>query len=129
MVSIPKYCQLYPYTSRIHLCLKNTLDTLKKRHSIKINGRKKQNLPSPWGCVHPLIHVTFGRPYLPPQTTAQLVHALSQNYATFVTMGCSTFTPKTAFSPSTISTPSNTSIPRPTPQTASRSNQPFCHSR
>ena len=39
------------------------------------------------------------------------------------------FNPKTAFSPSTITTPiyMNTPIPQPS-QTASGSNQPFCHS-
>jgi len=45
-------------------------------------------------------------------------------------MGRFNFTPKTAPSLSTITTTSNTSIPRPTPlttQTASGSNQPFCH--
>ena len=48
-----------------------------------------------------------------------------------VAMGCYTFTPKTAPSPSMIITPSNTPLPRPThspPQTASGSNQTFCHS-
>ena len=55
------------------------------------------------------------------------------NYATkspLVTMGYLTFTPKTALSPRRSPQPSNTPINQPhSPrQTASRSNQLFCHS-
>jgi len=61
--------------------------------------------------------------------TASPLLTAEHNYAPkspLVTMGCPTFTPKLPF-PSTISTPSNTPILR-LPKTASRSNQPFCHS-
>jgi len=90
-----------------------------------------KNSPFSWGMWTHLTHQFLSRPHSAPQTTSRLIHTFSHNYTTnspLVTMGCPTFTPKTAHSPLTISTLSNKPIPRPTPcttQMASRCNQPF----
>jgi len=84
-------------------------------------------------CEPCLIHPFVDWSHSPPQMTAQSVHALSHNYATrslLVTMGCSTFTPKTAPYPLTIFTSSNTPIPWLTPLTTPNGIQIqslFCH--
>jgi len=85
-------------------------------------------------CVPPLIHPCRDQPHSLFQMTAPSVHALLHNYATnssLVTTGRPKFTPKSARSPSTIIghlKHLSLNQPHSPPQTASRSNRPFCHS-
>jgi len=90
-----------------------------------------RNLPFPLGDMDShLIHPFLGWPHSPSQMASQLIHAILHNYATksqLVTMGCPTFTPKTAPSFLTIYTPSNTLIPRPTPLQTKCHPNPMIH--
>jgi len=92
---------------------------------------------SPFPLRHEDFHLThefLGQPHSPRQTTAPSLYALLHNDATnspLVTMGRPKFTPKTALhlrrSPPKFSTPYQ-ARPHSSPQTASGSNQLFCHS-
>jgi len=65
-----------------------------------------------------IIPECLSRPNSPPKTRDRSIHALLHNQASkspLVTMGCPTFTPKTAPYRSTSPLPSNTPIPRPIP--------------
>jgi len=91
--------------------------------SQKYLGTAFPAFPSTTPLLDPhLMHPSLERSHAPPQTTAHSVHVLSHNYPTnspLVTVGCPTFTCKTAPSLLTITTLSNTPIPRPTPLTTS----------
>jgi len=95
-------------------------------------GKWPQNPPFPWGTWTPSNTWMPGATPLTTQMTAQSLHALPQyvTKAPLVTKGRQKFTPKTALPLQWSPPPSNTAIPRltpPPPQTASRSNQLFCH--
>jgi len=107
-----------------------------KAHTNKSISPPPKTYLSPWECGPHVIHPSLSWSHTQLQTTSQLVHAISHNYATIstksplITMGCPTFILKTALFPLTLnSNLIHPSLDRPhsKPQTASRSNQLFVH--
>jgi len=93
-----------------------------------------RNSSFPWRHVNfHLTHECLGPPHSPRQTTARSLYALSHNDATkspLVTMGRPKFTPKLPLPfddhHQNLIHPYR-ALPHSPPQTASGSNQPFCH--
>ena len=95
-----------------------------QKHAIQTNGINGDIKPPAWGTWTP-----SDRPHSPSPTTARALHALLNNYATtspLVRMGRPKINPQNCLFPSTITTPS-LDRPHSPSQTASGSNQPFCH--
>jgi len=125
----------FSHTSQIHFSANNTSFRPFKRMRAQM-PKNPRNSPFPLSLARGphLIHQCLGPSHSPHQMTDRSLYALPHNYATkapLVTMGCPKFTPKPAGpSLSTITPPSNTPIldrPHSPSQTASGSNQPFCH--
>ena len=121
------YCQLFTHES-------NTFTSFRPFKPMGTQMPKNPlNRHFPWGTWTPS-NIMSGPPHSPHQTTARLLYAIPHNYATkaplATTMGRPTFTPKLVFiylrSPPHLIHPS-LDRRHSLSQTASRSNQPFCH--
>jgi len=133
ILSLRKYCQLF--THELNTFLGEQYIILPIQMNGGANTEKSQKQPNLFEARGPPSNTSMPGPTpLNSQMTARSLYALPHNYATkspLITMGHPIFTPKTTPFPSTITTPSNTPIPQLTPltsQTASSSNQSFCHS-